>query len=158
MIFEQLKQILATQPLIIGIGNELRGDDGAGVILVEKIRSAGYKNTLTVGGNPENYLQKIMTLPGASRLWIDAINWGASAGKIRIFSPEEIKHFAISTHNFSLSLITKFLNESRPLPDFFLGIQPEDLALGKSLSGPVSNTVDQLAEMINGQLSGINQI
>jgi hydrogenase 3 maturation protease len=158
MIFEQLKQIISTKPLIIGIGNELRGDDGAGIILLQKIQSAGYKNAIIVGGNPENYLQKIIAMPGGSRLWIDAIHWGSPAGQIKIFSPEEIKHFAISTHNFSLSIITKFLNESRPLPDFFLGIQPEDLELGKSLSVPVSSTVDQLAEMINGRLLEINQI
>jgi hydrogenase 3 maturation protease len=155
MIFKQIKQIISTIPIIIGIGNELRGDDGAGIILVQKIQTAGYKNAIIVGGNPENYLQKIIAMPGESRLWIDAINWGSPAGQIKIFSPEEIKHFAISTHNFSLAIITKFLNESRPLPDFFLGIQPANLELGKSMSAPVNNTVNQLAELMIEQLSNI---
>ncbi|OGB69936.1 MAG: hypothetical protein A2Y94_08775 [Caldithrix sp. RBG_13_44_9] len=152
MDYEQLKQIISSKPLIIGIGNELRGDDGAGIILVQRIQTSGYKNTLIVGGTPENYLQKIITMPSESRLWIDAINWGSSAGGFKIFQKEEINHFAISTHNFSLTVITKFLNEFRPIPDFFLGIQPQNLALGEYLSTPVDHIVNELAGIITKQL------
>jgi hydrogenase 3 maturation protease len=158
MDYEQLKQIISTKPLIIGIGNELRSDDGAGIILVQQIQKSGYKNTLIVGATPENYLQKIIALPGESRLWIDAINWGSPAGGYKIFQKEEINHFAISTHNFSLTVITKFLNEFRPIPDFILGIQPENLKLGENLSPQVEHIVNELAGIINKQLMKIGLV
>ena len=157
MDYQELNQIISSRPLIIGIGNDLRGDDGAGVILARRIKSAGYKNTLIVEGTPENYLQKIISLPGESRLWIDAVNWGGPSGGYQIIRKEEISHFAISTHNFSLSVITKFLNEFRPLPDFFLGIQPENMELGEQLSLPVERTIDELAEIFIKQL-GLNSL
>ena len=157
MDHQELNQIISSRPLIIGIGNDLRSDDGAGVILVRRIQSAGYKNALIVGGTPENYLQKIITLPGESRLWIDAVNWGGPSGGYKIIRKEEISHFAISTHNFSLSVITKFLNEFRPLPDLFLGIQPENMELGENLSPPVERAIDELAEIFIDQL-GISSV
>lgn len=149
LIQKQLAQIVQLRPLIIGIGNELRGDDAAGILLVQNIQKLGYPYTLVVGGNPENYLQKIIAMPAESRLWIDTINWGATAGQIKIFQPEEITHFAISTHNFSLALITKFLNESRAIPDFFLGIQPQSLDLGSELSKPVLKSVHRLTKILS---------
>ncbi len=91
-------------------------------------------------------------MPGESRLWIDTIHWGAKAGKIKIFQKEEITHFAISTHNFSLSIITKFLEEFRSIPDFFLGIQPLRLDLGSELSKPVLQTINRLTRIIRTHL------
>jgi len=152
MIHNQLAQIIQMKPLIIGIGNELRGDDAAGILLVQNIQKLGYPYTLVVGGNPENYLQKIMAMPGESRLWIDTINWGAVAGEVKIFQSEEIKHFAISTHNFSLAIITKFLDEFRSIPDFFLGIQPQRLDLGSELSKPVLKSIDRITKIISQQI------
>jgi hydrogenase maturation protease HycI len=152
MDYQELNQIISRRPLIIGIGNDLRSDDGAGVILVRRIQNSGYKNTLIVEGTPENYLQKIISLPGESRLWIDAINWGGPGGECKIIKKEDIYHFAISTHNFSLSVITQFLNEFRPLPDLFLGIQPETIELGEQLSLQVERTIDELTEIFINQL------
>ncbi|MBN2366749.1 MAG: hydrogenase maturation protease [Calditrichaeota bacterium] len=144
----QLREILSPPPLIIGIGNELRGDDGAGIILIEKLRESGYPSLLNVYSNPENYLRKIAEIEKHHRLWVDVINWDAPPGDFRIFDSSEIKYFAISTHNFSPAVLLEFLKEYRNIPDYFLGIQPKNMQLGQALSSEVEETVEFLRDFI----------
>ena len=140
----QLLKILKKQPLLIGIGNTLRQDDGAGVYLTQSLIDAGYSKALVVHSNPENYLQKINSINTEFRLWIDVVNWSAEPGEFRLFSLDEIDHIAISTHNFSLTVLINYLNQIKPAKDYLLGIQPVSIQLGEGLSLPVANTIDQL--------------
>lgn len=139
-----LQSVLASRPAIIGIGNELRGDDGAGIAIIEKLLQIGYPNALAVYDTPENYLQKIASMDGESRLWIDIINWDSDPGDYRIFLPQEIHHFAISTHNYSPTVLLEYLKPLRPLPDYFLGIQPLNLSLGSQISAAVQDAIDEI--------------
>jgi len=139
-----LQSVLALRPAIIGIGNELRGDDGAGIAIIKKLLHIGYPSALAVYDTPENYLQKIATMEGESRLWIDVINWDSEPGNYRIFLPKDIHHFAISTHNYSPTVLLEYLKPLRPLPDYFLGIQPLDLSLGSQISAVVENAMEEI--------------
>ncbi len=145
---KKLKDILSLFPAIIGIGNPLRGDDGAGVLLVEGLIRNGYSNALIVGATPENYLMKITQMPGEARLWVDVINWNAQPGDWRIFEKQEIGQYAVSTHNFSPVVLTDFLSTTRNVPDYFLGIQPEKLNLGDEITPAVKSTVNELTNTI----------
>lgn len=141
-----LEKILSDSPLIIGIGNELRGDDAAGIKLISKLQDAGFSNSLNVSSNPENYLVKISRMPGNCRLWVDTVNWNSTPGTIRIFTADESQQFAISTHNFSPKILFKYLQDFKNIPDYLLGIQPQSIELGSEMSEPVRNTVDFLVE------------
>jgi len=130
----QLLKILKKQPQ----------DDGAGVYLTQSLIDAGYSKALVVHSNPENYLQKINSINTEFRLWIDVVNWSAEPGEFRLFSLDEIDHIAISTHNFSLTVLINYLNQIKHAKDYLLGIQPVSIQLGEGLSLPVANTIDQL--------------
>jgi hydrogenase 3 maturation protease len=142
-----LQSILKSKPLIIGIGNELRSDDGAGIVITKKLLNMGYPRALPVFDTPENYLQKIATMDGESRLWIDVINWDSVPGNYKIFLPEEIHHFAISTHNYSPTVLLEYLKPFRSIPDFFLGIQPATLNLGDSISPAVQDAIADILKI-----------
>ena len=142
------QQIIEMQPLIIGIGNTLRQDDGAGILLVENLLQNGYRNALVVHSTPENYIQKIAAMPGEARLWIDIVNWKALPGEYRIFNKSEIGYFAVSTHNYSLSVLVDFLRSFRDIPDYFLGIQPKTTNLGEGLSVEIEKTVSDISKQI----------
>jgi hydrogenase 3 maturation protease len=144
----KLKNIVRSFPLIIGMGNELRGDDAAGIILADHLVEGGYPAVINVNGNPENYLKKISEMPGNLRLWIDIINWGGQVGEFRIIESDDIHHFAISTHNFSPVILLSYLKETRNIPDYFLGIQPYSVNLGSPVSPPVKKTVEFLSSYI----------
>ncbi len=143
-----LAEVMRFRPAIIGIGNTLRSDDGAGVELVQQLLDLTFANGLVVHGNPENYLQKIAAMPGEARLWVDVIHLNRSPGEYQILTAGEIGQFAISTHNFSLRLLVDFLKPLNDVPDFFLGIQPHNISLGGDLSNPVRKTVDYLVQNI----------
>ena len=145
---KKLREIFFLFPTIIGIGNPLRGDDGAGVLLVDSLIRNSYSNALIVESTPENYLIKISRMPGKARLWVDVINWNAQPGDWRIFEKEEIGQYAISTHNFSPVVLTDYLCTLRNVPDYFLGIQPAKMNLGNGISPVVKLTVRKLTELI----------
>lgn len=145
---KQLNEILLKTPVIIGIGNEMRGDDSAGIEIIKRLQKNGISNTLAVYSTPENYLQKITMMPGNARLWIDIINWNGEPGETKIFDTDTISHYAISTHNFSLIVIINFLKELKNVQDYVLGIQPQNLTLGDPISMPVAKTVGILVEYI----------
>jgi hydrogenase 3 maturation protease len=145
-VLKKLQSIMSENPLIICIGNELRGDDGAGIVIGRSLEKIGSVNTLLVYDTPENYLQKIVTYPADCRLWVDVVNWGAAPGSFTLFRPDEIQHFAISTHNYSPIVLLQYLKNFRDIPDYFLGIQPADMSLGKQLSPPVSETIERITE------------
>jgi hydrogenase 3 maturation protease len=144
----ELQSIMSMKPLIIGIGNELRGDDAAGIEIVGAIHERGYHNSIIVYGTPENYLQKIARMPGDVRLWVDIINWQGKPGEIKILNTEQIIHHSISTHNFSPIVLVEYLRAMKDIPDFFLGIQPQNLSLGSPISDKVGETIEKLVEYI----------
>ena len=144
----KLQSVIKLKPLIIGMGNELRGDDAAGIVLVQKLQKAGYPYTLVVFDTPENYLHKIASTKVKARLWVDIINWESHPGDYKIFLPQEIQHFAVSTHNYSPTVLIEYLTPQRAVPDYFLGIQPLNLSLGSKISDPVQQTIDELMQMI----------
>jgi hydrogenase 3 maturation protease len=147
-INQELNHILSMKPAIIGIGNELRGDDAAGILLVQKIQNSGYQNSIIVYSTPENYLNKIAKIRCDARLWIDVINWGARPGAYKIFDVDEIGQYAISTHNFSPIVLVDYLNSLRYIPNYFLGIQPQKMGLGDKISTPVRDTITKIATFI----------
>ena len=147
-ILKQLQSIISENPLVICIGNELRGDDGAAIVFGKALENIGFVNTLLVYDTPENYLQKIGSHPADCRLWVDVVNWGAAPGSFTVFRPDEIQHFAISTHNYSPVVLLQYLKNFRDIPDYFLGIQPADMSLGKQLSPPVSETIKRITEFL----------
>jgi Ni,Fe-hydrogenase maturation factor len=80
-----------TKTLIVGIGNLLKGDDGAGPIFCQKLRDARVSaEIIDAGTAPENYIQAIIRKNPESLLVIDAIDFGASPGVIELFRPEQM--------------------------------------------------------------------
>lgn len=145
---KKLAQLIAQIPLIIGIGNTLRGDDAAGIALLEQLEKLGYPHSFNCGANPENYLYKIAGYPAKYRLWVDAIQFRGKPGEWKIFNRDEVAVYDISTHNFSPDLLSCFLENIKTATDFFLGIQPLQMQLGTPLSLEVKQTVDWLSRTI----------
>lgn len=130
--------------VILGIGNRLKGDDGAGSIIAEKLREKiKNKNILVIDAekSPENYLGVIKKFHPSLILIIDAVDFGSFPGDFRIFKIEEIKDTTISTHNFSLSFLKKLIGNTEI---YILGIQPEKIKIGEEISKYVSNSIEKI--------------
>jgi hydrogenase 3 maturation protease len=85
-LYEQLRKFRGSRTLIVGIGNILKADDGAGPLVCEQLgRAKVCADLIDAGTVPENYIQPIIKKAPQNLLVIDAIDFGASPGTIKIF-------------------------------------------------------------------------
>jgi hydrogenase 3 maturation protease len=148
-LFEQLNRFRDFKTLIVGIGNTLKGDDGAGPLVCEQLEQVKVSAELIDAGTvPENYIQPIIKKAPQNLLVIDAIDFGAAPGIIRIFNPQQLNSHAISTHTLSPRLFVDIVCRSIKPDVFFIGIQPAQTQLGQSISGPVSQAIQQLSHIL----------
>ncbi|MHC4631705.1 MAG: hydrogenase 3 maturation endopeptidase HyCI [Planctomycetota bacterium] len=134
--------------LIVGIGNVLKGDDGVGPLVCEQLTGKIRAELIDAGTVPENYIQPIIKKAPRNLLVIDAIDFGAPAGTIRIFEPEQLNSHAFSTHALSPRLFVDMVYQSIKVDIYFIGIQPAQTQLGESVSPQASQAVQQLSQTL----------
>jgi len=141
-LFERLSKLHGSKTLIVGIGNTLKGDDGAGPLICERLRDAGVgAELIDVGTVPENYIQPIIKKAPENLLIIDAIDFGASPGAIELFKPEQLSSSVISTHILSPRLFLDMIRSELEVDAYFVGIQPAQTKLGQSVSADVNDAI-----------------
>jgi len=144
-MLEHLKSHLKGKVVILGIGNTLRSDDGIGSLLVSRIKSKVPFACWDAGTSPENYLGKIVKENPDTVLIIDAVDFGGSAGEVRLLEAGELETVNLfATHNASISLTINYLQNNLKADIIILIIQPESIALGDKLSPQVSKTLNKL--------------
>jgi hydrogenase maturation protease len=148
-LVEQLNKFRDSATLICGIGNLLKGDDGAGPLVCEQLgREKVSAELIDAGTVPENYIQTIIKKAPRNLLVIDAIDFGAPPGTIRIFKPRQLNSHAISTHTLSPRLFVDMVCRSINLDVYFVGIQPAQTQLGQSVSNQVSQAILQICRVL----------
>ena len=148
-LFEQLNKLRDSATVIVGMGNILKGDDGAGPLVCEQLAKAEISAGLIDAGTvPENYIQRIIKKAPHLLLIIDAIDFGAEAGTTKIFTPDQLNSRVISTHTLSPRLFVDIICRSIQVDVYFIGIQPAQTQLGQSISKPVSRAIEQLSSVL----------
>jgi len=148
-LFEQLRKFRGSRTLIVGIGNILKADDGAGPLVCEQLGRANVcADLIDAGTVPENYIQPIIKKAPQNLLVIDAIDFAASPGTIKIFEPEQLNSHTISTHTLSPRLFVDMVCQNIKLDVYFVGIQPAQIQLGQSVSPQVSQTIQKLCRAL----------
>lgn len=148
-LFEQLSKLRNTSAVILGIGNILKGDDGAGPLVCQRLEAAKVSAGLIDAGTvPENYIQRIIKKAPQSLIVIDAIDFGAEAGTIKIFEPGQLNSIVISTHTLSPRLFVDMIRRSIQVDVYFVGIQPAQTQLGQSVSAAVSRAIEKLSAVL----------
>jgi len=131
---------------ILGIGNELMGDDGLGVIAARRL--IGMINNpdilvLECGTTPESFTSILLDFRPDLILIIDAVDFGGSPGSISIFDASIMDRISISTHKPSLKIMARYLEmnnlEARIL---ILAIQPRSIGFSTGLSREVGESLD----------------
>jgi len=153
---EELERILRGKVAIIGVGNQMRGDDGFGSILVRSLkRRIGSRTILLIDAElmPENYVKKVREFKPERVLVIDAVHFGGSAGDVAIFGENAIKGEFMSTHRIPLSLFASLLREDESVEIFFLGVQPKKMELGDKMSEEVAGAIRVLLRVFSEILS-----
>lgn len=148
MIKEDLVEFLKAYKklVIMGIGNDIRGDDGIGPYIVENIKHLESSNVsiLNVTTAPENFTGKIRKIDPTHIIIVDAVIMNEGPGKIKIVKKEEVAGVSISTHSMSLSYFVNYLELEKPYNILFIGIEPESMELGQGLSPLVKSSSDEI--------------
>jgi hydrogenase 3 maturation protease len=79
-LFEQLNKLRGSKTIILGIGNTLKGDDGAGPAVCERIAGKICAEVIDAGTVPENYIQSIIKKAPQNLIIIDAVDFKSSEG------------------------------------------------------------------------------
>jgi len=145
MMLEHLKAHLKGKVIILGMGNTLRRDDGAGSVLAGRIKDKVPFIVWDSGMSPENYLEKIIKEKPDNLVIIDAADFGGSPGEFMVFESEEIKTVNLfSTHNASISLTINYLQNNLKVDIIILTIQPKSISFGDNLSPEVTESLNKL--------------
>jgi hydrogenase maturation protease len=147
--------------LIIGLGNTLAQDDGAGIVCLEKIQeSSNFSNVdfllcftdlLKLMNKYENQERVII---------IDAINANLPPGTVICLKEKglfEFEGLSRSAHQISVIESIKLLKFI--LPDFgkadlfFIGIQIKDTKLNEPLSSEIMQAIDTIIEILTSMFN-----
>ena len=145
---ERLNKLRNSATVIIGIGNTLKGDDGAGPLVCEQLKGKICAEVIDAGTVPENYVQPIIKTAPQNLLVIDAIDFGASPGTIELFAAEQLNSSVFSTHALSPRLFVDVISQQIQVDVYFVGIQPAQTRLGQPVSAPVGEAIQQLVDTL----------
>jgi len=144
---------------VIGLGSPLMGDDGLGLVALERLRHAyeipdGVE--LVDGGTWGMSLLPIIE-DADHLLFVDAINTGAPAGTVIALARDEIPRYLamkVSPHQVDLRdvLAVAELRGTLPTDTIALGMQPERVEMMVGLSPTLEHKLDGLMATIVSRL------
>jgi hydrogenase maturation protease len=156
--------VLPPSIVIIGVGNEYRSDDGAGIAVARRLRTL-----LPIG-------VKIMEESGEGaaliQAWqgpawaivVDAVRSGAPPGTIHRLdartAPVPTGFFHYSTHAFSVAEAVELARSLGQLPPHLIvyGIEGENFAAGMGLTSSVEQAVEAVIEQVAAEVRAAQEL
>lgn len=141
--------------VLLGIGNESKWDDAAGVEVVKEVaKMIDSEKVLFVnaGTIPEKFTSKVKDFEPDHILLIDTVDIDEEPGTVSIVDPEAIVNQKISTHRLPLSMLMEYLEKETGGEVFLIGIQPGKIKMGVGMSNSVRKAVEDLSEFLSEKL------
>jgi len=133
---------------VVGVGNVLKGDDGAGCRLAEKLMGRIALPVVDACEVPENYGGWVERQGLEAVIYVDAVEFDGKPGEVKIIPLEKLMMSASSTHSLSLHYMIKYLEMEWDGDPVLVGIKPVSMKLDQGLSDEVEKGVTRLAEAI----------
>lgn len=129
--------------VVLGVGNELKGDDAAGVLVARELAKAGQPKIVALEAHtaPEAMVGKIEKLRPSHVLIVDAAEIGLKPGDWSLIPEVEVDGGFTSTHHIPLTTIARRLREVCGCEAAFLGIQCGGREVGAKPSKAVAKAV-----------------
>jgi hydrogenase maturation protease len=148
--------------LVVGLGNILLQDEGAGVRLVERLEERfEIPDGVEVLDGGTSGMELIHTIAGRDALIVcDAVRSDKPPGTVLRLAGEELPAFfrtKLSPHQLGLSdvLATLTLLEQVPPSVVLIGIVPQDLDLGIELSPPIAAALDEALALLIAEIESL---
>ena len=145
---------------VVGIGNELRGDDIAGLLVIreagKRVESPGIL-FLEAGPAPENCTGSLRKFRPDWVIFVDAAEMGAPPGEVRWLDPLETTGYSASTHTLPLHVLSDYISSEIGCRVSLLGIQPAhtdfDSPPSQAIRAAVARAAGELIRYLPGQIS-----
>ncbi len=142
--------------VIMGIGNEMRGDDAIGSVLAQEMSKLFLeKERITIIDGktvPENFTGTIKRETPSHIILLDAVEMNKTPGQIKLVKKDEIENYNISTHAMPLSFLIKYLESTSSAKIILLGIQPKEMDLTNEISSEVQTSANYIVELFHAIL------
>ena len=144
--------------VVVGIGNELRGDDGAGLEVVRRLRRAGLPAEISIRAHDGEGLGLLELWEGADAvLLVDAVRSPAPPGRIHsldlscVTAPASLG--SASSHAIGVVEAIELGRTLGRLPGRVLlyGLEGERFEVGSSISAVLTRELDLLTELVRRQ-------
>ena len=146
------KDILKGRVVIVGVGNLLKGDDGLGPALVQRLRDRVSAVCIDAGTAPENFTGAIKKEAPDTVLIVDAADLGKAPGQYQLLEKEDIARIGFTTHDISPAMLMGYLQSETKSRIYMLGIQPEKIDFEERLSQPVRKAIEETTKQIEEAL------
>jgi hydrogenase 3 maturation protease len=142
---------------IIGVGNELNGDDAAGVRVVRDLarQLPATPGVLLIDGGaaPENFTGPIRRFRPDLVIEVDAAAQDQPPGAVALVDWRDADGFSASTHTLPPTVLATFLTRELGCGVALVGIQPQHLDFGVPMSPAVVEAVRSVVECLRAWLA-----
>ena len=150
---ERLRETIANKAPVhlVGVGNQLRSDDAAGLEVVSSLRSklgsapAPGLKIHRCTPSPERLLAKLSAKPGKIVVF-DAVEASKEPGAVIFCGIADTRYGFFATHNVPLKLIPGLAAREQDI--YLVGIQPESLEVGEGLTERVRGSVEKVVAAV----------
>jgi hydrogenase 3 maturation protease len=138
------QRLKGRRSLLVGVGNELCGDDGVGSLLAQRLGGRLRIPSLDVADVPENYIGPIESFGAEVVLVVDAVDFGGRPGDLALLELPELVDQHLFSHKAGLGLTFQAMEASNRPEVLVLGIQPASIVPGRALSPEVQASLEGL--------------
>ncbi|MCK5832656.1 hydrogenase maturation protease [bacterium] len=140
--------------VLVGVGNDISGDDAFGPELARKLKPYLGKRAIDAGLAPENWTGPIIKLAPSKLIIADAVAFDEKPGKIHLFKPEELIDGIPATHGPGLGAFIAYIRDRLPDCEIsILAVQPAKTGLMVPMSNEVIDAIEKLVDELKLILS-----
>ena len=145
---------------ILGIGNDLRTDDGLGPYIVNSIKFDDPNVMIeNVGSVPEGFARPLAEFGAERVIMIDVADMRKPPGHIELVTKDRIGGINISTHSMPLSFLMMYLEQETGGKTILLGVQPKSIQFGEGLTPEIKevaeNIIDSFERLLEEHMRGL---
>lgn len=143
---------LAGRVTVVGVGNPLCADDGAGPMVARALEGRVEAVVVVADEVPENHIGVVAAGDPNVVVFIDAVDMGARPGAIALLEGDQLRDYPASTHRVPLWLVMNVVAQRTGADVVVLGVQPASITWGAEMSGEVRASARTLAEGLSALL------
>jgi hydrogenase 3 maturation protease len=146
---DELAARLSGRTVVVGVGNPLRGDDGAGCLVARCLQGTPDVRVIEAEEVPESFVGDIAAAAPDVVVLVDAVDLRALPGTVAVLESDDVAAYAPTTHRLPLSLVMDVVRRRTGADVFLIAVQPLSLAFGADVCAEVSASVELLAGVLS---------